>query len=628
MAVIVNSCRHDLTEIPRKNGKLVRRRCVICYAKRKAEGSPLKAKQVNTECLECGKGKLVQMSTGATLMAYDGFTFWKECRKHLNDGGLINWYCSSKRQCNCKVFYCTIYSGDDFVQCVPTKKGHQILFKGYTYVFKNEQLPEWTSIYFLKVSNDEIKCNLCDINLKVDEKSLELLEHLKTMHKDVYDLHKDNPEATVGFRIEFLHLNMLKDDVDPKTQPVILGEVCEATTEPIIDDETAIQLSSEKADEIIQKDVDTSMHYVLIDNSKKKTRESTGPRKRSWVWKYFDKLSNIIYRCRLCNVVLSIKGCNSNNMNRHVRTRHPLVFKSEVTKRERVDSVHVITSEMDTPYAIKTEEIYASDKDYEEISESPSQKLRRSWIWSYFDRVSSTQAQCKLCKRHICHGGNATGNMNRHLKMIHKKTACSYDQSLTTWVWKVFEDSDDDFYTCKICQFKCLKHTDIEKSMEAILNHLKVEHGVVSGDQIITEKFSRINSSERKRRGAGWSQEDLVKALHDIGSGQISQNAAAKKYNIPRRTLRNHLKTGSTEKIIGRKAIFTEKQEREFAESIKKNTSKGTPLTPKMIRQQAFLYCKRHNIKNNFNNKTSMAGRAWLERFLERNINIPAVVKH
>lgn len=93
-----------------------------------------------------------------------------------------------------------------------------------------------------------------------------------------------------------------------------------------------------------------------------------GPRKRSWVWKYFDRLSNIIYRCRLCNVVLSIKGCNSNNMNRHVRTRHPLVFKSEVTKRERVDSVHVVTSEVDTPYAIKTEEIYASDKDYEEIS--------------------------------------------------------------------------------------------------------------------------------------------------------------------------------------------------------------------------------------------------------------------
>ncbi|XP_063893804.1 uncharacterized protein LOC110377185 isoform X3 [Helicoverpa armigera] len=338
-----------------------------------------------------------------------------------------------------------------------------------------EQLPEWASIYFIKHAENEMKCNLCDITLKVDEKSLELLEHLKVDHKDIYDLHKDNPEATVGFRIEFLHLNMLKDDGDPKTQPVILGEVCEATTETI----------EQKEEEVIAKPEDNAnLHFVLLDGKKKSKRIGAAPRKRSWVWKYFDKLSNIIYRCKLCNVVLSIKGCNSNNMNRHVKSRHPTVFKSEVIKRERVDTV-VFTSETDTPYAIKTEEIYASDRDYEEVTDSPTQKLRRSWIWSYFDRVSSTQARCKLCDRHICHGGNATGNMNRHLKMIHHKTACNMtcDQS---WVWKVFEEIDSDFYSCKICQYKCLKCSDIDKSMTSILNHLKLEHGVISGDQIIT----------------------------------------------------------------------------------------------------------------------------------------------
>lgn len=59
-------------------------------------------------------------------------------------------------------------------------------------------------------------------------------------------------------------------------------------------------------------------------------------------------------------------------MNRHVRSRHPTVFKSEVTKRQKgdtilVDSGYVLTSETNTPYAIKTEEIYASDRDFEEI---------------------------------------------------------------------------------------------------------------------------------------------------------------------------------------------------------------------------------------------------------------------
>lgn len=46
------------------------------------------------------------------------------------------------------------------------------------------------------------------------------------------------------------------------------------------------------------------------------------------------------------------------------------MFKSEVAKRDKVDSVHMLTSETDTPYAIKTEEIYASDRDFEEIAAS------------------------------------------------------------------------------------------------------------------------------------------------------------------------------------------------------------------------------------------------------------------
>lgn len=132
---------------------------------------------------------------------------------------------------------------------------------------QSEQLPEWTSIYFIKVTDNEMKCNLCDVTLKTDEKSLDLLDHLKVNHKDIYELHKDNPEATVGFRIEFLHLNMLKDDGDPKTQPVLLGEVCEATTETMV----------EKDEEVTVKPDDSNLHFVLLDGkTTKKRRESAG----------------------------------------------------------------------------------------------------------------------------------------------------------------------------------------------------------------------------------------------------------------------------------------------------------------------------------------------------------------
>ncbi|CAK1579128.1 unnamed protein product [Parnassius mnemosyne] len=257
---------------------------------------------------------------------------------------------------------------------------------------------------------------------------------------------------------------MLKDDGDPKTQPVILGEVCEATTDEIAKTK--------------EEDGVADMQYVLIP--KKKKRDSAENRRRSWVWKYFNKLSNIIYRCNLCSVVLSIKGCNTNNMNRHVRTRHPSVYKSEIERKKDSDQIDNM-SEIETPYSIGAEDIKANDKELDESYECLSQKQRRSWIWSYFNRITSTLAQCKLCNRNISHGGNATGNMNRHLKMVHHKTAED-----NGWVWKVFESIEDDFYSCKICQYKCMKFEEIERSVTCILHHLKAEHGVISGDQIIT----------------------------------------------------------------------------------------------------------------------------------------------
>lgn len=56
-------------------------------------------------------------------------------------------------------------------------------------------------------------------------------------------------------------------------------------------------------------------------------------------------------------------------MNRHIRTRHPGVFKSETFRKRRdsyVDADSMEYAEVDTPMAIKTEEIAASDKDCDE----------------------------------------------------------------------------------------------------------------------------------------------------------------------------------------------------------------------------------------------------------------------
>lgn len=44
-----------------------------------------------------------------------------------------------------------------------------------------------------------------------------------------------------------------------------------------------------------------------------------------------------------------------------------------------------------------------------------------------------------------------------------------------------------------------------------------------------------------KRRGTKWTVSDMHAALYEISKGLLTQRAASKKYNIPRRTLRDHI---------------------------------------------------------------------------------------
>ncbi|XP_046975202.1 uncharacterized protein LOC124541391 [Vanessa cardui] len=93
---------------------------------------------------------------------------------------------------------------------------------------------------------------------------------------------------------------------------------------------------------------------------------------------------------------------------------------------------------------------------------------------------------------------------------------------------------------------------------------------------------------------------------------------AASRYNIPRRTLRNHLKSGSIKRKLGRSAIFTAEQEESLVKRIIRLADVGMPMTAKMLRIQAFTFCKIKNIPNTFNNSKNTAGKKWLRLFLKR----------
>ena len=130
-----------------------------------------------------------------------------------------------------------------------------------------------------------------------------------------------------------------------------------------------------------------------------------------------------------------------------------------------------------------------------------------------------------------------------------------------------------------------------------------------------------MESTDRKLRGK-WTEGQLKSAIESVKSKQMSQRKAAATFKIPRRTLRNHLKSGNEEKSIGRKTVLTKDQEKGLAKRIIRLAQVGVPLTRKIVRKQAYLFCKAHDITNSFNVIKCIAGRKWLNNFLERNPEI------
>lgn len=103
----------------------------------------------------------------------------------------------------------------------------------------------------------------------------------------------------------------------------------------------------------------------------------------------------------------------------------------------------------------------------------------------------------------------------------------------------------------------------------------------------------------------------------------LSTHRASARYGIPRTTIRNHLYNKEIVKHLGRYAILTEDQERDLVSSIIKFSESGlVPPTPKNIQVQAFAFCQKFKIANNFNKQAKMAGKAWLRLFLNRNPDI------
>lgn len=132
-------------------------------------------------------------------------------------------------------------------------------------------------------------------------------------------------------------------------------------------------------------------------------------------------------------------------------------------------------------------------------------------------------------------------------------------------------------------------------------------------------KIKDKNRNIRKQ----WTQENLERALAAIIDNNQSQREVSTRFGIPRRTLRRYIRDGGASiKRLGRPSILSPEQERDFVQRIIRYSEIGLPLTSNLVRHQAYRYCNRFKIANNFSKKNEMAGKDWLLLFMRRHPEI------
>ncbi|KAJ8881090.1 hypothetical protein PR048_017563 [Dryococelus australis] len=99
-----------------------------------------------------------------------------------------------------------------------------------------------------------------------------------------------------------------------------------------------------------------------------------------------------------------------------------------------------------------------------------------------------------------------------------------------------------------------------------------------------SRKAMATEEQQRKPKRAECTEEQLQEALESVNSGTLRVNKAAAVFHIPRRTLRNHLKTGSTVRKICRQTYLTVAEENELRERILRMCDIGILLTAILLR--------------------------------------------
>lgn len=133
-----------------------------------------------------------------------------------------------------------------------------------------------------------------------------------------------------------------------------------------------------------------------------------------------------------------------------------------------------------------------------------------------------------------------------------------------------------------------------------------------------------MRNYKKKTNQNSWSEESMRAAIRAVRTNEFTQNAAARRYDVPLATLNRRIRSGKGEvegskKKLGRfKTIFTLEQENELSEHILDLEKKFFGISTYELRSLAYQYAEQNGIEHNFNGQTKLAGKDWMYGFLKR----------
>lgn len=117
-----------------------------------------------------------------------------------------------------------------------------------------------------------------------------------------------------------------------------------------------------------------------------------------------------------------------------------------------------------------------------------------------------------------------------------------------------------------------------------------------------------------------WTEESIRKAAKAVESNTMRLKAAAKAFGIPPRTLGRRIKKADfTINGLGKGPVLGFENEKKLANLVETLEKIGFPCSRKDIRRMAYQLATKLNIKHNFDDNSKMAGKQWVQSFLERN---------